>query len=126
MKHLSNVMIYFIPSITYQIYAVLDKAMLGWLVGSNYENGYYEQANKIVNLVVNVISSYTIVMRSRIGTCPLIWNDDGEKAEEIRRFVDIPWSEQIVAIIQVGHYATNECKYAASNRRAVFDVLKIH
>ena len=43
-----------------------------------------------------------------IGTCPLIWNDDGEKAEEIRRFVDIPWSEQIVAIIQVGHYATNE------------------
>lgn len=61
-----------------------------------------------------------------IGTCPLIWNDDGEKAEEIRRFVDIPWSEQIVAIIQVGHYATNECKYAASNRRAVFDVLKIH
>lgn len=62
-----------------------------------------------------------------IGTCPLIWNDDdGEKAEEIRRLVDIPWSEQIVAIIQVGHYATNECKYAASNRRAVFDVLKIH
>lgn len=67
MKHLSNVMIYFIPSITYQIYAVLDKAMLGWLVGSNYENGYYEQANKIVNLVVNVISSYTIVMRSRMS-----------------------------------------------------------
>ena len=41
--------------------------MLGWLVGSNYENGYYEQANKIVNLVVNVISSYTIVMRSRMS-----------------------------------------------------------
>ena len=37
-----------------------------------------------------------------IGTCPLIWNDDdGEKAEEIRRLVDIPWSEQIVAIIQL-------------------------
>ena len=67
MKHLSNVMIYFIPSITYQIYAVLDKAMLGWLVGSNYENGYYEQANKIVNLVVNVISAYTVVMRSRMS-----------------------------------------------------------
>ena len=49
-----------------------------------------------------------------------------EKGRGNSKIVDIPWSEQIVAIIQVGHYATNECKYAASNRRAVFDVLKIH
>lgn len=67
MGHFKEVMIYFVPSVTYQIYAVLDKAMLGWLVGSNYENGYYEQAHKIVNLVVNVISAYTIVMRSRMS-----------------------------------------------------------
>lgn len=65
--HLKQVLIYFIPSVTYQIYAVLDKAMLGWLVGSNYQNGYYEQAHKIVNLVVNVISAYTVVMRSRMS-----------------------------------------------------------
>lgn len=66
-KHLKQVLIYFVPSVTYQIYAVLDKAMLGWLVGSNYQNGYYEQAHKIVNLVVNVISAYTVVMRSRMS-----------------------------------------------------------
>lgn len=66
-SHLKEVIIYFVPSVTYQIYAVLDKAMLGWLVDSNYENGYYEQAHKIVNLVVNVISAYTVVMRSRMS-----------------------------------------------------------
>ena len=58
MKHLSNVMIYFIPSITYQIYAVLDKAMLGWLVGSNYENGYYDDMVLLLrNMFGNVLKS---------------------------------------------------------------------
>lgn len=65
--HLKNLMVYFIPTVTYQIYAVLDKAMLGWIGGTAYENGYYEQAQKIVNMVVNVISAYTIVMRSRMS-----------------------------------------------------------
>lgn len=66
--HFKEVLIYFIPSVTYQIYAVLDKAMLGWLVGSDYENGYYEQAHKIINMVVNIISAYTVVMRSRMSS----------------------------------------------------------
>lgn len=66
-RHFKEVIIYFIPSVTYQIYAVLDKAMLGWLVGSEYENGYYEQAYKIINMAVNVISAYTVVMRSRMS-----------------------------------------------------------
>lgn len=39
-----------------------------WKDGGMYvNNGYYEQANKIVNLVVNVISAYTVVMRSRMS-----------------------------------------------------------
>ncbi|WP_036947632.1 flippase [Pseudobutyrivibrio ruminis] len=65
--HIKNMMVYFVPSVTYQIYAVLDKAMLGWLVGSDYENGYYEQAHKIVNMAVSIISAFTIVMRSRMS-----------------------------------------------------------
>lgn len=66
-SHFKEVLIYFVPSVTYQVYAVLDKAMLGWIVGSDYENGYYEQAHKIINMVVNIISAYTIVMRSRMS-----------------------------------------------------------
>ncbi len=65
--HIRGLTVYFIPSISYQIYAVLDKAMLGWIVGSDYENGYYEQAHKIVNMAVSVITAYTVVMRSRMS-----------------------------------------------------------
>ncbi len=67
-SHASPLMLYFIPTITHQIYAVLDKAMLGWLVGSDYENGYYEQAHKIVGMIVGVISAYTVVMRARMSS----------------------------------------------------------
>lgn len=65
--HIHGLWVYFIPSIAYQIYAVLDKAMLGWIVGSNYENGFYEQAHKIINMSVSVITAYTVVMRSRMS-----------------------------------------------------------
>lgn len=66
-RHISGVMVYFIPTIAYQIYAVLDKAMLGIMVNSDYENGYYEQAYKIINMVITVITAYTVVMRSRMS-----------------------------------------------------------
>ncbi len=65
--HFNEMLVYFVPSIAYQIYAVLDRAMLGWIAESNAENGYYEQAHKIVNMVVNVITAYTVVMRSRMS-----------------------------------------------------------
>lgn len=65
-KHFRGLLVYFIPSVAYQIYAVLDKAMLGWIVGSEYENGYYEQAHKIINMTVGVFTAYTVVMRSRM------------------------------------------------------------
>ena len=76
LRHLKNMMVYFIPSVTYQIYAVLDKAMLGWIVGSDYENGYYEQAHKIVNMAISVISAFTIVMRSRMSYLYSIGNTE--------------------------------------------------
>lgn len=65
-KHIKPTFIYFVPTISYQIHSVLDKAMLGVLYQDNAENGYYEQAHKIVNMATMVISSYNIVMRSRM------------------------------------------------------------
>lgn len=76
-SHFRQVLIYFVPSITHQIYAVLDKAMLGWLVGSNYENGYYEQAHKIINLSINIVTAYTVVMRSRMS---VLFAENNKKA----------------------------------------------
>lgn len=66
-RHLRPTMVYFIPSIATQVYAVLDKAMLGMIVRSDIENGYYEQAHKIVNMTMSIVTSYTVVMRSRMS-----------------------------------------------------------
>lgn len=65
-KHIRPTFIYFVPTISYQVHSVLDKAMLGVLYHDNVENGYYEQAHKIINMAMMIISSYNIVMRSRM------------------------------------------------------------
>lgn len=65
-RHIKPVFVYFIPTIAFQIYSVLDKAMLGLISKNNEENGYYEQAHKLINMVILFISSYTVVMRSRM------------------------------------------------------------
>ncbi len=67
-EHVRPTFIYFIPTVAYQIHSVLDKAMLGMIQNNNAENGYYEQANKLVNMATMVISSYNVVMRSRMTT----------------------------------------------------------
>lgn len=65
--HLKETLVYFIPTIAYQVYAVLDRVMLGLLNGTEVQNGYYEQAYKIVGLLVSVYSAYNIVLRSRMA-----------------------------------------------------------
>lgn len=65
-QHIKPTFVYFVPTVSYQIYAVLDKAMLGFIYDDTAENGFYEQAHKLINMVTMVISSYTIVMRSRM------------------------------------------------------------
>lgn len=50
-KHLRETIKYFITSIAISIYTVLDKTMIGVLTNNAFENGYYEQACKIINMV---------------------------------------------------------------------------
>lgn len=65
--HIKPACVYFVPTVAYQIYAVLDKAMLGFLGHDIYQNGYYEQAHKLVNISMTVIGSYNSVLRSRMS-----------------------------------------------------------
>lgn len=57
----------FIPSLAIQIYAMLDKSMIGWLTGIPDENGYYEQSEKIVKMCLMLITSLSTVMIPRIS-----------------------------------------------------------
>ena len=53
--HLHETIAYFIPTIAVSIYTVLDKTLIGLITGSSAENGYYEQATKIIRIVKSVV-----------------------------------------------------------------------
>ena len=67
--HLKESVVYFIPAIAVSVYTILDKTMIGVITGSDFENGYYEEADKIVRLVLTAITTLNIIMRSRISYC---------------------------------------------------------
>ena len=68
-KHIKPSLILFIPQIAIQIYVVLDKTMLGVILHDMSEVGYYEQAQKIVKVLLTIVSSISIVMMPRIACC---------------------------------------------------------
>lgn len=47
----------FIPALAVQVYAMLDKSMIGWLTEGKAENGYYEQSEKIVKMCLMLITA---------------------------------------------------------------------
>ncbi len=67
-RHFKETLIYFIPTIAISIYTVLDKTLIGLITHSEFENGYYEQATKIVNMLKSLtFYSINIVMGARIS-----------------------------------------------------------
>lgn len=58
---------YFIPTIATTLYLTMDKTMIGMITGDNYENGYYEQAIQITNMLKTIVLSYNAVMVSRMS-----------------------------------------------------------
>lgn len=66
-KHLKPTLVMFMPQIATQIYTVLDKAMLGSLLADKAEVGYYEQSQKIVVVLLTLITSLGTVMLPHIA-----------------------------------------------------------
>lgn len=81
-KHLKGTLILFLPTIAVSIYTILDKTLIGVLIKdtfvsvdstgaevikkySDIENGFYEQSEKIVKLVMTIITAIGIVMIPR-------------------------------------------------------------
>lgn len=73
---------FFVPTIAIQVYTYLDKTMIGVITGSSFQNGYYEQAHKIVAMALTVITAIGTVMIPRMGH--LYANG---KYEEIRSYL---------------------------------------
>ncbi len=66
-QHLKPAFILFVPQIATQIYTVLDKTMLGKLATDMSQVGYYEQSQKIVKLLLTIITSLGVVMLPRMA-----------------------------------------------------------
>lgn len=54
LRHLKNALVYFVPTIATSVYTVMDKTLVGLITQNNAQNGYYEQATKIINLAKSV------------------------------------------------------------------------
>ncbi len=64
-RHIKPAVILFLPTIAVSVYAYLDKTMIGVITGSDFENAFYEQAEKIVKMVMTVVTSLGTVMIPR-------------------------------------------------------------
>ena len=64
--HIKPMLILFIPVISVSLYKIMDKIMLGSMANIK-EVGYYEQAEKIINVPLSVITALGTVMLPRIS-----------------------------------------------------------
>lgn len=84
-RHFKETFVYFIPTIATSIYTVLDKTLIGVFTNDNYQNGYYEQATKIINMAKSVcFVALNNVLGSRIS---FLFAEN--KLDEVREKIDI-------------------------------------
>ena len=57
----------FLPTIATQVYVILDKSMIGWITGSTYANGCYEQSEKIARMALTVVTSVGAVILPKVA-----------------------------------------------------------
>ena len=82
-KHIKPNIILFVPVISYSIYKVMDKIMLGNM--TTYSTvGIYEYAEKIINIPMGIIAAFGTVMLPRISNM-LTYN----ASSEIKRYFQL-------------------------------------
>lgn len=66
--HLPAIIMLFIPQIASQIYNLLDKTMIGNMIINKSEVGFYEQAQKVIRILITIVTSLGIVMIPRMAS----------------------------------------------------------
>lgn len=79
-QHIKPTLGLFIPQIAIQIYTVLDKVMIGAIISDKSEVGFYEQSQKVVKVLLTIITSLGTVMVPKIAN--IFKNGDNEKIKE--------------------------------------------
>ena len=66
-KHLKPVIVLFLPQVAISLYVTLDRTMLGALSSTN-DVGIYDQASKIINILLTLVTSLGSVMLPRVSS----------------------------------------------------------
>ena len=105
-RHFKSVIGLFIPQIAAQVYTLLDKVMLGYIKIDKTEVGYYEQAQKIIKMLLTVVTSLGTVMVPRMAN--IFINGKKEELKEYMYksfnfvfFISIPMIFGIIAVSKV-------------------------
>ena len=100
--HIMPILALFVPQIATQVYTVLDKTMIDLFKGA-VDAGYYDQSQKIVRILLSVVTSLGIVMLPRIAN--LFSKDDlNEVKKSLRKafvvisFLSIPITFGLIGI----------------------------
>lgn len=101
-SHLKGIVILFIPVISYSIYKIMDKIMLGSMYSID-EVAFYEYAERIINIPIGIISAIGTVMLPKMSNL-ISKNDDTSvksyiyKSLETIMFMAIPCCLGIISI----------------------------
>ena len=66
-SHIPAILLLFIPQIATQIYNLLDKTMIGRIIVDKSEVGFYEQGQKVIRVLLTLVTSLGIVMIPRMA-----------------------------------------------------------
>lgn len=78
-KHIKQCVILFIPFIAVSLYKIMDKIMLGNITNMT-QVGFYENAEKIINIPMGLITALTTVMLPKVSN--LVAKGEDEQVEE--------------------------------------------
>ena len=82
LKHFKKILIFFIPVISYSIYKIMDKIMIG-LLSEVEAVAFYENAEKISNVPIAIIAALGMVMLPRVSNLAA-----KNKDKEVRKYMD--------------------------------------
>ena len=66
-RHLKDIMIFFLPTIAASVYSILDKSVINWVTHEDAQNGYYEQAYKILQICNVTVQTLAVVSSPRMS-----------------------------------------------------------
>ena len=95
-KHLKPVILLFLPQVAISLYVTLDRTMLGALSSTN-DVGIYDQALKIINILLTLVTSLGSVMLPRVSG--LLSNGDHKAVNKMHELSFLIYNLVIFPII---------------------------